>query len=95
MNVLDEEYKSICQAFRKVANITPKVLIVVGQRSQTMQFFPADHTDANRYGNVKAGTVVDRDIAAEGYLNFYMCPQDGIVDRLEELQTRPKDEPSP
>ena len=52
--------------------------IICGKRHH-IRFFPKDPKDGDRSGNVKAGTVIDTDIAHPYYNDFYLLSHAGLL----------------
>ena len=79
--VLDKESPAFDRAITRVypANRPqPKVsIIVVGKRHHT-RFYPTKDEDADRSGNPKNGTVVDRGITSEKHWDFFLQAHTGL-----------------
>ena len=79
--VLDEESPQIQKAIGRVypANaIKPKVsIIIVGKRHHT-RFYPTREDEADRSGNPKNGTVVDRGVTGERQWDFFLQAHMGL-----------------
>jgi len=71
--VLNEELSKIRQACNIYGSDTqPKItIVVVGKRHHT-RFYPTKQEDADRKGNPKNGTVVDRGITMEKGFDFFL-----------------------
>ena len=79
--VLDEESPALDRAIATVypANRPkPKVsIVVVGKRHHT-RFYPTKEEEADRSGNPKNGTVVDRGITSEKHWDFFLQAHTGL-----------------
>ncbi|KAJ7047297.1 argonaute-like protein [Mycena alexandri] len=76
--VLEQELpliKKACAALK----IDPKITILVVGKRHHVRFFPASDRDADRSGNCKAGTVVDRDVAHPTEFDFYLQSHGGLL----------------
>lgn len=76
--VIDDELPLLREACREVyspaekkAGLPRLTVIVVSKRHHT-RFYPASATDADRFSNNAAGTVVDRGITEAGGWDFYL-----------------------
>lgn len=85
--VLDRETKAIEDAISSIylRGALPKVTIMTISKSHHTRFFPADKKAADgQTGNLKVGTVVDRDITSKVPWEFYLqshpgTPKSGTV----------------
>ncbi|KAF8195816.1 argonaute-like protein [Mycena galopus ATCC 62051] len=59
--------------------INPKITILVVGKRHHVRFFPMSERDADRSGNCKAGTVVDRDVAHPTEFDFYLQAHGGLL----------------
>ncbi|KAJ7904584.1 argonaute-like protein [Mycena olivaceomarginata] len=74
--VLEQELPLIKNACASL-KINPKItILVVGKRHH---FLPMSARDADRSGNCKAGTVVDRDVAHPTEFDFYLQAHGGLL----------------
>lgn len=77
--VLNHEVTAIraaCASLEK--GYMPAVTFVVVQKRHNTRLFAADQRDADRSGNVKAGTVVDTDICHPLEHDFYLMSHGGL-----------------
>lgn len=70
-----EALRSACVSLD--ANFKPKITYIVVTKRHHTKFFPS-RNDADRSGNIPAGTVVDRDITSNEFYDFYVCSHSGI-----------------
>ncbi|KAJ7682732.1 argonaute-like protein [Mycena polygramma] len=59
--------------------IDPKITILVVGKRHHVRFFPQSERDADRSGNCRAGTVVDRDVAHPTEFDFYLQAHGGLL----------------
>lgn len=73
--VLREEFPQIqaaCDRLYPAKGPKPKIsIVVVGKRHHT-RFYPTKDEEADRNGNTKNGTVVDRGVTSERYWDFFL-----------------------
>ena len=76
MIVVREEMPEIKAAFRKFdapqKPYTPKLTIVICGKRHHTRFYPAEAENADRNGNPRPGTVVDRGITAVYDFDFFL-----------------------
>lgn len=79
--VLNEESPAFDKAIAKIYPANgpkPKVsIIIVGKRHHT-RFYPTKEADADRSGNPKNGTVVDRGVTSERHWDFFLQAHTGL-----------------
>lgn len=79
--VLTDEASAIDGAIKRVYSpkqVQPKVsIVIVGKRHHT-RFLPTRNEDADRSGNPKNGTVVDRGVTSERLWDFYLQSHTGL-----------------
>lgn len=79
--VLDQESPAFDNAIAKVypaKSPKPKVsIIIVGKRHHT-RFYPTKEEDADKSGNPKNGTVVDRGVTSERHWDFFLQAHTGL-----------------
>ena len=63
----------------KKKNIKPSIVIVVVDRRHHVRFFPMNKQEADKSGNCKAGTVVDKDIVHPLEFEFYLQSHQGVL----------------
>ncbi|KAL0585288.1 hypothetical protein ABG067_004993 [Albugo candida] len=68
--------RAACASLEK--GYMPAVTFVVVQKRHNTRLFAADQRDADRSGNVKAGTVVDTDICHPLEHDFYLMSHGGL-----------------
>ncbi|CAG8607400.1 5899_t:CDS:10, partial [Diversispora eburnea] len=73
-HVLDKEVKAMKRAFSRVyeAHQRPQLTFVIVQKRHHARFMPVQHTDADRSGNCKPGTVVDTAVVVPQEFDFYL-----------------------
>ncbi|KAJ7904588.1 argonaute-like protein [Mycena olivaceomarginata] len=76
--VLEQELPLIKKACASL-KINPKITILVVGKRHHVRFFPMSERDADRSGNCKAGTVVDRDVAHPTEFDFYLQAHGGLL----------------
>ncbi|KAJ7612202.1 argonaute-like protein [Roridomyces roridus] len=76
--VKDQELPKIQAACREVGYNPNITLVIVGKRHHA-KFFPQNPGDADRSGNARAGTVVDREIVHPFEFDFYLLSHSGIL----------------
>jgi eukaryotic translation initiation factor 2C len=77
--VLEKEVsavKAACASLEPIYN--PPVTFVVVQKRHHVRFFCDNPRDADRSGNIPAGTVVDTDIVHPTQFDFYLCSHGGL-----------------
>ncbi|KAJ3293094.1 argonaute 1 [Borealophlyctis nickersoniae] len=78
-NVRDVEVAEILLAcYRLHKNYSPKITYVAVQKRHSARFFPIHREDADRSGNVQAGTVVDRGVVHPVHFDFYLNSHAGL-----------------
>ncbi|KAJ7180167.1 argonaute-like protein [Mycena crocata] len=60
-------------------NINPKITILVVGKRHHVRFFPQSERDADRSGNCRAGTVVDREVSHPTEFDFYLQAHGGLL----------------
>ncbi|KAI9795475.1 MAG: hypothetical protein M1833_007005 [Piccolia ochrophora] len=79
--VLEQESPALDRAIARIyppKSPKPKVsIIIVGKRHHT-RFYPTKEGDADRSGNPKNGTVVDRGITSERHWDFFLQAHTGL-----------------
>lgn len=79
IHVLEHEVRAIKQACKSLEDgYAPPVTFIVVQKRHHARFFVTDQRDADRSGNMPAGTVVDRGIVHPHEFDFYLCSHSGI-----------------
>ncbi|KAJ6539414.1 argonaute-like protein [Mycena capillaripes] len=76
--VLEQELPLIKKACASL-KINPKITILVVGKRHHVRFFPQSERDADRSGNCRAGTVVDRDVAHPTEFDFYLQAHGGLL----------------
>ncbi|KAF7292384.1 Argonaute-like protein [Mycena chlorophos] len=76
--VLEQELPLIKKACASL-NVNPKITILVVGKRHHVRFFPQSERDADRSGNCRAGTVVDREISHPTEFDFYLCSHGGLL----------------
>ncbi|KAJ6536633.1 Piwi domain-containing protein [Mycena sp. CBHHK59/15] len=76
--VLEQELPLIKKACAEL-NISPKITILVVGKRHHMRFFPQSERDADRSGNCRAGTVVDREVSHPTEFDFYLQSHGGLL----------------
>ncbi|KAG0692978.1 ribonuclease H-like domain-containing protein [Suillus ampliporus] len=79
--VLEEELPKILEAFKKVPpaqSYRPKLTIIICGKRHHAKFFPTDSQFADRNGNTRPGTVVDRGVTAVFDFDFYLQAHAGL-----------------
>ncbi|KAJ7283579.1 argonaute-like protein [Mycena rebaudengoi] len=76
--VLEQELPLIKKACQELG-IDPKVTILVVGKRHHVRFFPQSERDADRSGNCRAGTVVDREVAHPTEFDFYLQSHGGLL----------------
>ncbi|KAJ7732583.1 argonaute-like protein [Mycena maculata] len=76
--VLDQELPLIKAACREL-KINPTITLVVVGKRHHVRLFPTNERDADRSGNLPAGTVVDRDIGHPTEFDFYLQSHGGLL----------------
>lgn len=77
--VLNEEVKALkagCAAYR--AGYAPTLTMVIVQKRHHTRFMTANPQDADRSGNIPAGTVVDTAVTHPTLFDFFLCSHGGI-----------------
>ena len=77
--VLNEEVKSLkagCAAFRE--GYAPTVTMIIVQKRHHTRFLVSNSQDADRSGNIPAGTVVDTTVCHPTLFDFFLCSHGGI-----------------
>ena len=77
--VLNEEVKSLkagCASFRE--GYAPTITMVIVQKRHHTRFLAANAQDADRSGNIPAGTVVDTTVCHPNLFDFFLCSHGGI-----------------
>lgn len=77
--VLDFELAAIKEACKELdSNYAPKITFVLVQKRHHTRFFVANAQDADRSGNIPAGTVVDTAVVHPNQFDFFLCSHGGI-----------------
>ncbi|CAI5742127.1 unnamed protein product [Hyaloperonospora brassicae] len=77
--VLNHEVTALREACRALeVGYMPPITFVIVQKRHNTRLFPADAKDADRSGNVKAGTVVDTAICHPIENDFYLMSHAGL-----------------
>ncbi|KAF7332103.1 Argonaute-like protein [Mycena kentingensis (nom. inval.)] len=76
--VLEQELPLIKKACAAL-NVNPKITILVVGKRHHVRFFPQTERDADRSGNCRAGTVVDREISHPTEFDFYLQAHGGLL----------------
>ncbi|KAF7352729.1 Argonaute-like protein [Mycena venus] len=76
--VLEQELPLIKKACASL-KINPKITILVVGKRHHVRFFPTSEREADRSGNCRAGTVVDRDVAHPTEFDFYLQAHGGLL----------------
>ncbi|KAF9260685.1 Piwi-domain-containing protein [Marasmius fiardii PR-910] len=80
--VVNEELPAIRAAFRRFSTpqkpYEPKLAIVICGKRHHTRFYPTDAQNADRDGNPKAGTVVDRGVTAVYNFDFFLQAHGGL-----------------
>ncbi|EMD37096.1 hypothetical protein CERSUDRAFT_84117 [Gelatoporia subvermispora B] len=80
--VVAEEMPEIRAAFRKFntaqAQYAPKLTIVICGKRHHTRFFPTEEQNADRNGNPRPGTVVDRGVTAIYEFDFFLQAHGGL-----------------
>ncbi|KAF4579495.1 hypothetical protein EYR40_000331 [Pleurotus pulmonarius] len=80
--VVADELPSMKEAFRKFdkpgKRYDPKLTIVICGKRHHTRFYPTEAANADRNGNPKPGTVVDRGITAIYHFDFYLQAHGGL-----------------
>ncbi|KAK4234170.1 ribonuclease H-like domain-containing protein [Achaetomium macrosporum] len=81
-HVVEKEYpkiRSVCEGIYKEAKQpVPKItIVIVGKRHHT-RFYPQNDRAADRKGNPKPGTIVDRSITSQFLWEFYLQAHEAI-----------------
>jgi eukaryotic translation initiation factor 2C len=75
-----QQIKDACAEMKDkgVKGYNPKVTYIILQKSHNVRFFPTERFDADKSGNVKAGTVIDTHITHPCDHDFYLMSQAGL-----------------
>lgn len=77
--VLDFELTAMKDACKELdSNYNPKITFVLVQKRHHTRLFPTSPQDADRSGNIPAGTVVDTAIVHPNQFDFFLCSHGGI-----------------
>lgn len=77
--VLDFELSAIKAACAEIdPKFTPKITFILVQKRHHTRFFTADARDADRSGNIPAGTVVDTGCIHPNQFDFFLCSHGGL-----------------
>jgi hypothetical protein len=80
--VLQDELPQIINSFKKYSQggkpYRPKVTIVICGKRHHTRFFPTDANHADKNGNPKAGTVVDRGVTSVYDFDFFLQAHGGL-----------------
>lgn len=77
--VMDHELDGIRRACHKIdKSFNPKITYIIVTKRHHARFFPRNQRDAEKSGNIPAGTVVDTDVVSSQYYDFYLNSHSGI-----------------
>ncbi|KAI0081731.1 argonaute-like protein [Panus rudis PR-1116 ss-1] len=76
--VLEHELPQLKDACAQL-QINPTITVIVVGKRHHVRFFPKTQADADRSGNCRAGTVVDRDITHPLEMDFYLQSHAGLL----------------
>ncbi|KAG5652514.1 hypothetical protein H0H81_004786 [Sphagnurus paluster] len=80
--VIKKEMPRIRDAFKRFdtaeKRYTPKLTIVICGKRHHTRFYPTEAQDADRLGNPKPGTVVDRGVTAVYHFDFFLQAHGGL-----------------
>lgn len=77
--VLDFELTAIKNGCKEIdPSYDPKISFILVQKRHHTRFFTASPGDADRSGNIPAGTVVDTGVVHPNQFDFYLCSHGGI-----------------
>lgn len=77
--VLQFELSALKAACREIdPNYAPTITFILVQKRHHTRFFVAQAQDADRSGNIPAGTVVDTAICHPSQFDFFLCSHGGI-----------------
>lgn len=78
--VLEEELPKILEAFKRVPqkSYRPSLTIIICGKRHHAKFWPTDSQFADRNGNTRPGTVVDRGITSVFDFDFYLQAHAGL-----------------
>jgi hypothetical protein len=83
-SVIDEELPQILDSFKKLntkeksAPYQPKLTIIICGKRHHARFYPTDRPNADRNGNTKPGTVLDKGITEVFGFDFYLQAHAGL-----------------
>jgi eukaryotic translation initiation factor 2C len=77
--VLDFELKAIKEACKEIdPSYNPTITFVLVQKRHHTRFFVNSNADADRSGNIPAGTVVDTGCVHPNQFDFFLCSHGGL-----------------
>lgn len=77
--LLEYELSALKSACKEIdPGYDPKITFVLVQKRHHTRFFTASTQDADRSGNIPAGTVVDTAVVHPNQFDFYLCSHGGI-----------------
>jgi hypothetical protein len=78
--VLEKELPMIREACRQKYNKQhpPKITVVVSVKRHHTRFYPTSEDGETRSGNIKCGTVVDRDVTQARYWDFFLTAHNAL-----------------
>ncbi|KAJ1290853.1 hypothetical protein BS78_02G274600 [Paspalum vaginatum] len=76
--VLEQEIPEIEKAWKALYNEKPQMTFIVVQKRHHTRLFPNDPRWMDKSGNVRAGTVVDKNICHPTEFDFFLCSHAGI-----------------
>lgn len=68
----------LAEACASLSGFNPTITFIVCGKRHNVRFFPSDN-DADRSGNAKAGTIIDRDIVQPYGNDFYLMSHAGLI----------------
>lgn len=68
--------KKACTAIQK--GYAPQITFIILQKRNRCRLFPANAADADKNGNLLAGTIVDTRICHPQHHDFYLCSHAGL-----------------
>lgn len=78
--VMNEEVSSMIKAFQSLEpGYRPKITFLIVQKRNRTRFFPGDSPEeADRMGNMKAGTVIDTGVCHPETHDYFLCSHGGL-----------------
>ncbi|KAK1831263.1 hypothetical protein QBC39DRAFT_96706 [Podospora conica] len=71
-HVIDYELAEMRKVFKTITGKVPKITVIVATKRHHIRFFPPT-TGADRNGNAKPGTLVEKEITHPFHYDFYLC----------------------